>query len=226
MTVCFYGYRIFWERKVKEKLEAALADLLRQDDEIQFYFCGCDVLNWIAYDMVRQLQQEHAEKKITLTLVTGPRQDDAGLLGNEVFDETMKLTQLKWYQKDKTRRRTIRAWLLANSDVALCYQYDDFYEEGDEKPDRIPVGLRGVRVDLAPEESYRARREKMARMPKPLHDVFVRWQAGVPAPEIARQLKIPLAQLRVRQGLMRAYLGLDKAREHIKRGWQQPWSIG
>lgn len=219
MTVCFYGYRIFWEEKVQGKLEAALADLLQQDDEFQFYFCGCDILNWIAYDVVRQLQQERTEKKITLVRVTGPRKEDMGFLANEAFDDTVTLTQLKWYQGDDARRRTITAWLLANSDVALCYQYDDFYEEGDPKPDRIPVGLRGVRVDLTLEESYRRRREKVARMPKLLRGVFAPWRAGVPARETARQLNISMAQLRARRSLMRAYLGIGRARERAKRWW-------
>lgn len=226
MTVCFYGYRIFWESEIEEKMEAALAELLPQDEEFRFYFYGYDILNWIAYETVSRLQQEHPEKKITMVQVTGPRKDDLGLLAPESFDEIVQLPGFKWYQKTDERRRVALAWLVANSDVALCHRYDDFYEEGERKPEHIPVGLRGVRIELTLEESYQDMRNDIARMPKPLRDVFVRYQACVPMPEIARELKISRARLWARKKLVQAYLSMRRAQKRAKERWQPPESPG
>ena len=129
VTVCtFAGHREVYQANIPEKLDAALAEIIKSDDHIVFLVGGMGGFDGMCSSSVRRAKKKYPDKKIILELVLPYLTHD---LNNSKeyyetsYDDVVVPGELDGvhYKSAITKRNR---WMVEQSDWLIAFVYRDF----------------------------------------------------------------------------------------------------
>ncbi|TCL57618.1 hypothetical protein EDD76_108153 [Kineothrix alysoides] len=208
MKVCsFFGQKEVYNKKLKLKIKKEIEAVLPCDNSFIFYFYLKDNFSYICFRAVKQLQQMHKDKDISIVCVNYRSEDykdhyfetPMGEMSNlQNYDNSFILhvpgKNDHWYHNSLR----VQKWIITESDFVFYYLYDKFsithmsllsLLKKQQEQGKI------ILTDITYKSTQLKVKKIIASLPTDIQYVYTQLNDGTPTSKLSKELGLSVVKL-------------------------------